>query len=214
MFSFHHVVSGFGSSPRSERFALFQICSAYLLRMWKTGMWTRLAAAFLCPAAVHAQDATWMLDPGSGDFNTAANWTPPTVPVGIAIFNDSSVVALTISSATTIQELHFTAAAPVYSFNLTNDLTINGNGIVSDSVGVRPTFATNGRFFNSAMRVRPARRSSPPAQGGPQILKTPQQRAARPSPTVVSRNSLIPLPLAMPSLPPTQAAESNSMGRA
>jgi outer membrane autotransporter protein len=73
--------------------------------------------------------------------------TPATVPVGIATFGDSNVVALTISRLTTIQTLHFTAAAPVYSFDLTNDLSINGTGIISDSVGVRPTFATNGRFI-------------------------------------------------------------------
>src|SRR3977135_3456202 len=30
------------------------------------------------PAA--AQDATWLPNPGSGDFNTAANWTPAAGP--------------------------------------------------------------------------------------------------------------------------------------
>ena len=44
-------------------------------------------------ATVHAGSATWNLHPTSGDWDTAANWTPATVPNGpadIATFSTSS----------------------------------------------------------------------------------------------------------------------------
>jgi outer membrane autotransporter protein len=110
-------------------------------------MWARLVAGYLCTAAAHAQDAIWLLNPGSGDWNTATNWSPATVPLGTATLDNSNVIALTISSATFIQTLHFTAAAPAYSFNLTGDLTFQGAGIVNDSSSIRPSFTTNGRFI-------------------------------------------------------------------
>ena len=58
---------------------------SYPLRAAKTGIWlasTALAltglTAVVQPAM--AQDATWLLNPGSNDFNAAANWSPTTVP--------------------------------------------------------------------------------------------------------------------------------------
>lgn len=44
------------------------------------------------PAA--AQDATWLTNPGSGNFNAAVNWTPTGVPVGTAFFGTSSTTSL------------------------------------------------------------------------------------------------------------------------
>ena len=48
-----------------------------------------LALVYLCFVAaigvsnsVRAGSATWDLNPGSGDWNTATNWTPATVPNG------------------------------------------------------------------------------------------------------------------------------------
>ncbi len=40
------------------------------------------AVAILLPALVQAGSATWRVNPSSGDWNTAANWTPMTVPNG------------------------------------------------------------------------------------------------------------------------------------
>ena len=37
---------------------------------------------FLLPTFTEAGSATWDLSPGSGDWNTAPNWTPATVPNG------------------------------------------------------------------------------------------------------------------------------------
>ncbi|HTB40674.1 MAG TPA: hypothetical protein VK777_26530, partial [Reyranella sp.] len=47
-------------------------------------------AVGLWAAAAQAQDATWLLNPGSGDFNTAANWSTNTVPAGTASFGASN----------------------------------------------------------------------------------------------------------------------------
>src|SRR6266545_803345 len=57
-----------------------------------------LAGACLWAACAHAQDAMWLLNPGSGDWNTAANWSPATTPTGTAIFGLSNVTSLTFSA--------------------------------------------------------------------------------------------------------------------
>jgi hypothetical protein len=48
-----------------------------------------------------AGSATWDLNPGSGDWNTAANWTPMTVPNGAsdtATFSLSNTTNVSISA--------------------------------------------------------------------------------------------------------------------
>ena len=37
---------------------------------------TLLINLCLNPGSAHAQNATWLLNPGSGNWNTAANWVP------------------------------------------------------------------------------------------------------------------------------------------
>ncbi|WFU85700.1 autotransporter domain-containing protein [Bradyrhizobium sp. CIAT3101] len=79
----------------------------------------------------HAQDATWLANPGSGDFNTGANWTPATVPTGIATFGTSSTTSLTFSQAnTTVGGLTFNAGASNYTFTSGQNLLFDGAGIV------------------------------------------------------------------------------------
>jgi len=38
--------------------------------------------------SVHAGSSTWGLNPASGDWNTATNWTPATVPNGVGRYGD------------------------------------------------------------------------------------------------------------------------------
>jgi hypothetical protein len=86
--------------------------------------------------AAHSQNATWLPAPGSSDFDTAANWSPATVPTNTATFGASNTTSLTFSSnATTIGTLQFQAAAPAYTFTVTNALDITGTGIVNNSSG-------------------------------------------------------------------------------
>ncbi|MEH2528439.1 MULTISPECIES: autotransporter outer membrane beta-barrel domain-containing protein [unclassified Bradyrhizobium] len=88
---------------------------------------TALAAATL-PAA--AQDATWLANPGSGDFNTGANWNPATVPTGTALFGTSSTTGLSFSAATTVGGWTFNPGAAAYTFTNNQILNFNGAGIV------------------------------------------------------------------------------------
>jgi hypothetical protein len=63
----------------------------------------RWALMFLVPALVYADSAQWDLNPISGDWNTADNWTPMTVPNGsadIATFALSNTTNVSISTNT------------------------------------------------------------------------------------------------------------------
>ena len=87
-----------------------------------------LALALAQPAK--AQDATWLNAPGSGDFNTSANWTPATVPTGTAFFGTSGVTALSFSGLTALGGWTFNAGASNYGFTNGQALIFNGAGIV------------------------------------------------------------------------------------
>ena len=97
-----------------------------------------LAAAILhAPLVARAQNATWLLTPGSTNWNTAANWAPATVPTGIATFGLSSVTSLTFSANASVGSIQFLLGAPTYSFNLgTRQFTIGSNGLGTTIPGV------------------------------------------------------------------------------
>src|SRR5689334_14116361 len=100
-----------------------------------------LNSSFLLSA--YGGSATWNLNPVSGDWNTAANWTPATVPNGssdIATFAVSNNPGVSLSAATTVNSVVFGSGAS--SFTVTepgNTLTISGTGIVNNS-GVTQNF--------------------------------------------------------------------------
>jgi len=95
---------------------------------------TALVATGLLPGAARAVDAaTWLANPGSGDFNTAANWTPAAVPTGTAFFGASSGTNLSFSAgSTTVGGWTFNAGAPAYMFTIAGGQTLKftGAGIV------------------------------------------------------------------------------------
>jgi autotransporter-associated beta strand protein len=93
-------------------------------------------AALAMPA--RAQDATWLLNPATSDYNTAANWSPATVPTGTAFFGATNVPNLTFSSAATgVGGWTFIAGAPAYTFTLGGSaLLFNGAGIVINAGSV------------------------------------------------------------------------------
>jgi len=125
----------------------------------------RCSLMFLFPALVCAESAQWNLNPTSDDWNTAANWTPMTVPNGptdIATFALSNTTNVSISEDTEISSIMFTsAAANAYAMTVTRfTLTISGVGIINNSA-VPQQFVANGgeavngefgsiRFSNSA----------------------------------------------------------------
>jgi autotransporter-associated beta strand protein len=119
---------------------------------------TTAAVALLAALPARAQDTTWLVNPGSGNFNTAANWTPATVPTGTAFFGASNTTSITFQPFTTtsIGTLQFNANAPAYSFitsdGLTTSISITGAGIVNNSSNA-PTFIIGNQaniFFRNA----------------------------------------------------------------
>src|SRR6266550_5869539 len=95
----------------------------------------RCALMFLVPALAYAGSAQWDLNPISGDWNTAANWTPMTVPNGpadIATFGLSNTTNVSISANTEVSGITFTAAT-TNPYTITASaglvLTLSGTGI-------------------------------------------------------------------------------------
>lgn len=115
----------YGASPEAARHE----------RMMRRLRIALLASSALCAASLPAaaQNATWLLAPGSGDFNTAANWTPAAVPSGTAFFGTSNTTNLSVVSPFATIDIGgwtFNAGASNYTFNNVTHLTFNGAGIV------------------------------------------------------------------------------------
>ena len=107
----------------------------------------RCALIFVVPTVTHAISAQWDLDPISGDWNTAANWTPSAVPNGpadTATFGLSNTTDVSISANTEVNSIVFTPAA-TNPYTITASpgltLTISGVGIVNNS-GATQNFVT------------------------------------------------------------------------
>ncbi len=89
---------------------------------------------FCSATTTYAQDATWSLTAATGDWNTAANWVPTTVPTGTASFGSSATTTITFSSNTSVAILQLTALAPAYTLDVsTFALTITGTGVINNS---------------------------------------------------------------------------------
>ncbi|MBV9875395.1 MAG: autotransporter domain-containing protein [Verrucomicrobia bacterium] len=118
------------------------------------GVLVQFVAMWAGTHTARAQE-TWILNPTT-DFNTAANWSPPTVPTGpaTAIFAASNTTNITFSADTSVGAFQFNAGAPAYSFsispNATNHLHFTGAGIVNNSSNL-PTLTNTGNeiFFVS-----------------------------------------------------------------
>jgi autotransporter-associated beta strand protein len=111
-----------------------------------------LASSALCaaPLPAAAQNATWLLAPGSGDFNTAVNWTPAAVPTGTAFFGTSNTTNLSLSANTTIGGWTFNAGASNYTFNNGTHLEFDGAGIVINGGSATITNNLAMFFINSS----------------------------------------------------------------
>ena len=123
-----------------------------------------IAAALLLLAAQRhslAGSATWDQNPTSGDWNTAANWTPQTVPdtpSDIATFATSNQTQIGISAITGVGGINFNPGADAFTIisQPGGPFTLSGSGIVNNS-GKLQTFVCesgdgSGSFFfeNSA----------------------------------------------------------------
>jgi autotransporter-associated beta strand protein len=116
-----------------------------------TSMNRHIVAAICCllmlliSPVVYAISTQWDLDPISGDWNTADNWTPNGVPNGpadIATFGLSHTTDVSISANTEVDSIVFTSAATnPYTITASSGLklTISGAGIINNS-GIAQNF--------------------------------------------------------------------------
>lgn len=121
-----------------------------------------LLACLLPFSAAFGGSATWGLNPTDGDWNTAANWTPPTVPDGrsdIATFDVSNLTQVSFSGLIQLEAIVFTPGASSYNIaSPTSDyarLIFGGEGIVNNSsveqrFDAWPFFGNTIEFRNSA----------------------------------------------------------------
>ena len=97
-----------------------------------------------------AGSATWDQNPSSGDWNTAANWTPETVPnatTDVATFGSSNVTDVTNADVIImLDSLVFSPGAPHYTINALDNIELYGAGIVNNS-GMMQSFVAGALFF-------------------------------------------------------------------
>jgi len=94
------------------------------------------------PSAAFAGSATWDLNPASGDWNTAANWTPATVPnssADTAEFAFSNTTNVSISANTEVNGITFTPdATNAYTISVATsnvfprELVVSGAGVTNN----------------------------------------------------------------------------------
>ena len=98
-----------------------------------------------------AGSATWNLNPTNGDWNTAANWTPSTVPNGAAdtaTFDTTNKNVVALSSDVEVSSIVFNPGASSYTINAggtisATALTLSGQGIVNNSGVLQNIFNAN-----------------------------------------------------------------------
>jgi autotransporter-associated beta strand protein/T5SS/PEP-CTERM-associated repeat protein len=101
-----------------------------------------LAAGTAEVAAQSPPPVTWT-GPG-GEWTTAGNWNPATVPTNTAAFtNNGAPTAVTISNSTSINTMEFAPVAPAYSFTVTNGASFAINTAIDNSSPSLPNFAVN-----------------------------------------------------------------------
>lgn len=102
--------------------------------------------------SAQAQDATW-IGSASSDWNTGPNWSPATVPTGIALFGVSGQTLLTFSQTdTSVNTINFLAGASAY--NLTIGCALGGPPPINDcfnpAAPVPQTVTLAGGIVNNA----------------------------------------------------------------
>jgi uncharacterized protein with beta-barrel porin domain len=107
------------------------------------------ASTALGVVAAHAVDATWVGGNG-GDPNEWVepnNWTPATVPDGVATFTNTGVTTVANDNGiVVIGEVFFTGTpnAQAYTINIDNPFIVNATGIVNNSTNTQTFNVTSG----------------------------------------------------------------------
>jgi autotransporter-associated beta strand protein len=108
------------------------------------------SSALIAMALPAAAQATWLLNPGSGNFNSGANWSTGNVPTGTASFGTSNTTGLSFSVNTTIGGWTFNTGAPSYNFTNERTLHFTGVGIVINDGSATITNQNVLRFLGSS----------------------------------------------------------------
>lgn len=121
-----------------------------------------ICAVFLGTKTSRAASATWSTNPPSGDWNSASNWVPMTVPNGPndnATFQTSNRTLVSLSADTEANGIIFNSgASPFYIVNgIVNGtaitVTISGTGVTNSS-GITQSFFISGHMaFTNASRA-------------------------------------------------------------
>ena len=117
-----------------------------------------ICAVFLEPKTSPAASATWSANPPSGDWNSASNWVPMTVPNGpsdIATFQTSNQTFVSLSADTEVNGIIFNSGASLFEIinGTAITLTISGTGVTNSS-GITQTFFISGHMaFTNASRA-------------------------------------------------------------
>ena len=138
------------SNPRTSRALSRLTHSRLIVFSLSTLLW------LLAMQPSHAGSATWSAIPISGDWNTAANWIPATVPNGAsdtATFAISNLTNVSISAFTTLDGITFDPQASAFTIsNGSQVVEMFGAGITNNS-GITQNFVIPNFeifFFNKA----------------------------------------------------------------
>jgi autotransporter-associated beta strand protein len=129
-------------------------------RIMKNRIATITGLMFLIVAQTsHAGSATWKVSPATGNWTTAANWTPATVPDGpsdTATFATSNQPAVLLPdfSSTEVNGIVFAAGAPAYTItvgssvgNGMSTLELSGAGITNSSGNIQTLIVDPSQFL-------------------------------------------------------------------
>lgn len=99
-------------------------------------------------SSTFADSATWKTNPGSGDWNTASNWTPPTIPNGpldTAAFAFSNTTGVSVSgpNTTEVDGIVFNAGASAFTITVSPNVSLYFVGIgITNNSGITQNFVT------------------------------------------------------------------------
>src|SRR5206468_11480441 len=105
-------------------------------------LWPVITAFALIVSAVrlNAGSATWKLDPINNDWNTAANWSPETVPdenTDVATFDTSNITNISVAFEFGLDSMVFNPGASAYTFvispNYVGSIGFGGGGVINNS---------------------------------------------------------------------------------
>ncbi len=147
----------------------------WLSRGFRLRQWFSLislsAALLVVTLPARAGSATWNLNPTNGDWNTAANWTPATIPsseTDVATLVNSNVTSISCGDAsggggttTIVGEIVFAQGAGAYTVTVTpvldnalpSILEIWGQGITNDSGMTQNLVALSSGTDRSSARI-------------------------------------------------------------